>query len=193
MNCDARRDGTLGAGGRIRLLLRGATRSGEGEGCGSAASTPKDNGKPPEDIFCVYYSSRTEHSYAIRTLTFELRCAPCNSWVSEHLTFPASLCGFRTNVPRPQTRNKREEEQPNIAFAKDLTLNLWFLGGSLIAGERVLLKEGHALSRRGTERLQIYSHLFTNLSVLFVQSELLRREELAAELWRRRFWEEGCW
>jgi hypothetical protein len=48
------------------------------------------------------------------------------------------------------------------------------LGGSLVAGERVLLEEGHALSRHGTER--------ANLSVLFVQSELSRREELAAEL-----------
>jgi hypothetical protein len=53
------------------------------------------------------------------------------------------------DVPHPQTRNKHEEEQPNIAFAKNLTLNLWFLGGSLVAGERVLLEEGHALSRHG--------------------------------------------
>jgi hypothetical protein len=41
---------TVGTGGCIRLLLRGATRSGEGEGCGSAAST--------EDTFCEVFSCR---------------------------------------------------------------------------------------------------------------------------------------
>ena len=37
---------TLGTGGCIRLLLRGVTRS--GEGCGSAASTPEESGRPPD-------------------------------------------------------------------------------------------------------------------------------------------------
>ena len=49
---------TLGTGGCIRLLLRGATRSGESEGCGFAASTPEDNGKPSEDTFCEMFSRR---------------------------------------------------------------------------------------------------------------------------------------
>jgi hypothetical protein len=47
---------TLGIGGFIHLLLRGVTRS--GEGCGSAASTPEDNGRPPEDTFCEMFSPR---------------------------------------------------------------------------------------------------------------------------------------
>lgn len=41
---------TLGSGGCIRLLLRGVTRSGEGDGCGCTA-TLEDNGKPLEDTF----------------------------------------------------------------------------------------------------------------------------------------------
>jgi hypothetical protein len=41
---------TLETGGYIRLLLRGVIRSGGGEGCGSAVSTPEDNGKPSEDM-----------------------------------------------------------------------------------------------------------------------------------------------
>ena len=49
---------TLGTGGCIRLLLRGVTRSGEGEGCGFAASTLEDNGKPLEDTFCEMLSRR---------------------------------------------------------------------------------------------------------------------------------------
>ena len=49
---------TVGAGGFIRFLLRGATRSGEGGGCGSAAATPKDNSKPSEDAFCEMFSRR---------------------------------------------------------------------------------------------------------------------------------------
>jgi hypothetical protein len=62
------------------------------------------------------------------------------------------------------------------------------LGGSLVAGEKVIVEEDHELSRHGTQlRLQTYSHSFTNLSVLFVQSELLRREELGAELQQRQF------
>ena len=77
------------------------------------------------------------------------------------------LCGSRTNVPRPQTQNRHEEKQPNIAFAKNLTLNLWFWA-DLLYGERVLLEESHALSRHGTKRLQIYSHSFASLSGLFV-------------------------
>jgi hypothetical protein len=119
---------------------------------------------------------RTEYSYAIRTLTFELRCAPCNSWVPEHLTFPTRLCGSRTcSSPINSWISMR------ATIAHNLILNLWFLGGSLVADERA-----HALSLHGTERLQIYSHSFANLWVLFVQSELSRREELGAELWRRR-------
>jgi hypothetical protein len=44
------------------------------------------------------------------------------------------------------------------------------LGGSLVAGVRLVVEEGHGLSRHGTELwLQIYSHSFANLSVLFVQ------------------------
>jgi hypothetical protein len=84
--------------------------------------------------------------------------------VSELLTLPTCLCGSRTNVLCPQTQNKHEEEQPNIAFVKYLTLNLWFLGGSLVAGERVLLEEGHVIFRHGTEQLQIYSHSFASPS-----------------------------
>jgi hypothetical protein len=34
--------------------------------------------------------------------------------------------------------------------------------------------------------------LFDNLSVLFVQSQLSRREQLGAELRRRRFWERAA-
>jgi len=49
---------TLETGGYIRLLLRGVTRSGGGEGCGSAASTPEDNDKPSEDTFCEMFSRR---------------------------------------------------------------------------------------------------------------------------------------
>jgi hypothetical protein len=47
---------TLGTGGFIRLLLRGVTQS--GEGCGSAASTPEDNGRPLEDTFFEMFSPR---------------------------------------------------------------------------------------------------------------------------------------
>ncbi len=36
------------------LLLRGPTRS--GEDCGSAASTPEDNGKPSEDIWYILWN-----------------------------------------------------------------------------------------------------------------------------------------
>jgi hypothetical protein len=122
----------------------------------------KDPFRPASLLFII--SPRTEYSYAIRTLTFELRCPHV---VSEHLTFPTCLCGSRTNVPRPQTQNRHEEKQPNIAFAKNLTLNLWFWA-DLLYGERVLLEESHALSRYGTERLQIYSHSFASLSGLFV-------------------------
>ena len=46
----------VGTGGYIRLLLRGATWSGEGEGYGFAASTPEDNGKLLEDTFCEMFS-----------------------------------------------------------------------------------------------------------------------------------------
>lgn len=68
------------------------------------------------------------------------------------------------------------------------------LGGAFVAGEMVVLEEDHKLSRHGTELwLQIYSHSFANLLVLFVQSELSRRDEIGAELWQQRFWEEGCW
>jgi hypothetical protein len=43
------------------------------------------------------------------------------------------------------------------------------LGGALVAGEMVVFEEDHELSRYGTElRLQIYSHSFADLSVLFV-------------------------
>jgi hypothetical protein len=42
----------LGTGCCICLLLRGVIWS--GEGCGSAASTPEDKGKPLEDTFCKY-------------------------------------------------------------------------------------------------------------------------------------------
>jgi hypothetical protein len=49
---------TLGTRGCIRLLLRGVTRSGEGESCGSAASRLEDNGKPSEDTFCEMFSRR---------------------------------------------------------------------------------------------------------------------------------------
>ena len=47
---------TLGTGGCIRLLLRGVTRS--SEGCGFAAFTLGDNGKPLEDTFCEMFSRR---------------------------------------------------------------------------------------------------------------------------------------
>jgi hypothetical protein len=49
---------TVGIGGCIRLLLRGATRSVKGEGYGSTASTLEDNGKPSEDTFCKMFSRR---------------------------------------------------------------------------------------------------------------------------------------
>ena len=40
------------------MLLRGVTRSGGGEGCGSAVPTPKDNGKPSEGTFCEMFRRR---------------------------------------------------------------------------------------------------------------------------------------
>jgi hypothetical protein len=64
------------------------------------------------------------------------------------------------------------------------------LGGSLVAGERVLLEEDYALSRHG-KRLQIYSHSFASFSVLVVESELSGRKELGADLWRQ--WEKDWW
>jgi hypothetical protein len=67
------------------------------------------------------------------------------------------------------------------------------LGGSLGAGERVLLEEDYALSRHGTERLQIYSHSFASFSVLVVESELSGRKELGADLWREQGWEKDWW
>jgi hypothetical protein len=48
----------LGTGGCIRLLLHGVIWSGEGEGCGSVASTPEDNSRPLEEAFCELFSRR---------------------------------------------------------------------------------------------------------------------------------------
>ena len=43
---------TVGTGGYVRLLLRGATQLGEDNGSGSAISTPEDSSKLSEDTFC---------------------------------------------------------------------------------------------------------------------------------------------
>jgi hypothetical protein len=65
------------------------------------------------------------------------------------------------------------------------------LGGSLVAGEKVVVEEDHELSRHGTEPgLQIYSHSFANLSVLFVQSAFsptLAPADTILRLYRDRF------